>query len=70
MKYLIIDPEKLAICLARKIMTRREMCKISGITEANMSTIIKTRRVLPATAGKIAAALGVDVLEILDLREK
>lgn len=65
MKSLPIDPEKIAICLARALITRKEMCKLAGITEANMSTIIKKGRVSPLTAGKIAKALGVDVTEIL-----
>lgn len=65
MKYLIIDPEKIAVCLARALMSRRKLCELTGITEANMSTLIKKKRVSPITAGKIAKALGVDVTEIL-----
>ena len=65
MKYLPIDPEKIAICLARAMLSRKEMCQRCGITEANMSTIIKRQRVSPVSAGKIAKALGVDVTEIM-----
>ena len=65
MKSLPIDPEKIAICLARAMMTRKEMCSLAGIKAANMSVIIKRGRATPTTAGKIAKALGVDVTEIL-----
>ena len=65
MRYLTISPAKIAICQARKIMTTKTVCRLSGISESNMSTILKNRRVTPATAGKIAKALGVDVTEIL-----
>lgn len=65
MKYLKIDPVKIAICLARAQMTRGEMCKRSGITDGNMSAIIKKGHASPINVGKIAKALGVDVSEIL-----
>ena len=67
MAYLTLDPQQIAICLARKRMTRSELCRLAGITEANISTMLKKRRVRPKTAGLIADALGVDVEEILVL---
>ena len=65
MKFLYIDPVKIALCLARAQMTRGEMCKRCGITDGNMSAILKKGHASPRNVGRIAEALGVDVTEIL-----
>lgn len=65
MKSLRLDPEKITISLARRKMSRSELCRLTSISEANMSTILKRGTVRPKTAGLIADALGVDVLEII-----
>ncbi len=65
MKSLYIDSMKISVCLARMKMTRSELCKHSGISEANMSTILKRGTARPKTAGLIADALGVDVTGII-----
>ena len=70
MKSLHIDSMKISVCLARIKMTRSELCKHSGISEANMSTILKRGTARPKTAGLIADALGVDVLEILQAEDE
>lgn len=70
MKSLHIDSMKISVCLARMKMTRSELCKHSGISEANMSTILKRGTARPKTAGLIADALGVDVLEILQAEDE
>ena len=65
MAHIRLDPWKVKVCLARKKMTRTELCKRTGISQANFSSMLKKGTVAPVTAGNIADALGVDVLEIL-----
>ena len=60
-----LDKGKIDLWLGRNKMTRRSLCEKSGFTEANLSTILKRGRVRPKTAGILADALGVDVVEIL-----
>lgn len=70
MRSVNLDVMQITLFLGRKCMTRRELCKLTGITEANMSTIIKRGTAAPKTAGLIAAALGVDIEEIVKLPEE
>lgn len=58
---------KLDIILARKEIPMCKLAKLSGIS-SSMLTKIKTGKQLarPITIGKIAKALDVDVLEIVD----
>ena len=62
---MILDIQKIKLALARKQTTFVEILK-----QAHMSTLTGARinaglEVQPKTAGKLAAALGVDVTEIL-----
>lgn len=60
-----LDDIEINVAMARKRMSRAELCKLSGINISNFSTMMKRRTVRPKTAGAIADALGVDVSEIL-----
>ena len=55
-----ISKEKLNLALARKCWNRRDLCANGAVSTHN------GKSVLPATVGKIAAALGVDVTEIIE----
>ena len=59
-----ISKSKLNLALARKQWNQlRDNAVVSSQTILNLN---KGKSVLPATAGKIAAALGVDVTEIIE----
>ena len=60
-----LDKWQIKVCLARKRMTRTELCRLTGISQGNMTAMLKRGSVSPKTAGLIADALGVDVEEIL-----
>ena len=60
-----LDDIEIAVAMARKRMSRTELCELSGINISNFSTIMKRRTVRPKTAGAIAEALGVDVRQII-----
>ena len=59
-----IDGRKLDLAKARACLTKKDMVK-AGISPATLTRVYKAK-VTPATAGKIAKALGVDVSEILE----
>ena len=65
MRCLNLDPEAIAILLARRGMLRKEMCKLAGITDANFSSMLKKGHATPILVGRIAKALDVDVTDII-----
>lgn len=61
-----LDREKIDILLANNIMTVSNLADKYGCSRQRMVTILKQQEVLPATAGKISKALGVEsVTEIM-----
>lgn len=62
---MIIDKEKFKLIRARKCMSRSDLLS-SGVSQGNLNSIWNRRSVRPETAGKIARALGVDVLDIIE----
>lgn len=62
-----ISDKKLEIMLARKMINKRELSEISGITTRSITRCTR-QEVTPLLVGKIAKALEVDVLEIIEDR--
>lgn len=60
-----IDDKKLQIAMARKCWTFDNLALATGISRAALHYQRRAKRVQPATVGKIAKALGVDVIEIV-----
>ncbi len=63
-----IDTMKAEIVLAEKGMTKGELSAKSGISRQNLSAILKRGVCTPKTAGKLAAGLGVPVVDIMEAR--
>lgn len=61
-----ISRTKLDIALARKHWNQRALRENGEISSQTLFNINKGKSVLPATVGKIAAALDVDVTEIIE----
>lgn len=61
-----LDRKKIDICRARKKMTVADLAESYGVSRARMNVIINQREVTPVSAGRLADALGVDVLEIME----
>lgn len=51
--------------MAMRALTAKELAELSGISRQNFSTIRTRGSCAPATAGKLAKALGIDVREIM-----
>lgn len=60
-----IDTNKVQLLLAEKEMSKTDLAVKSGICRQNISIILGRGTCTPATAGKIAKALGVDAREIV-----
>ena len=60
-----VSKSKLNIALARKQWNQRDLRDNAVVSSQTILNINKGKSVMPSTAGKIAAALGVDVSEIL-----
>lgn len=61
-----INKQKLDLALARKCWNQRDLRKSGSVSAQTILNLNKGKNILPATAGKIAAALGVDVTEIIE----
>lgn len=61
-----ISKSKLNIVLARKQWNQRDLRDNAIVSAQTILNVNKGKPVMPATVGKIAAALGVDVTEIIE----
>lgn len=62
-----LDVKRLHLELARLCLSKKELCDLSGVDVVTLSRIINgSQNPRPATIGRIAKALGVDVTELLE----
>lgn len=64
-----ISKSKLTLALARKCWNQRDLRDNAIVSAQTILNLNKGKSVLPATVGKIASALGVDVTEIIEQEE-
>ena len=62
---MFIKAVRLEGILAERSMTKSELAEKSGLSRQSISTLIKRGTCEPRTAGKLAAALGISVDEII-----
>lgn len=60
-----ISATKIETILAERGVTKVTLANKAGISRQNISTIIRRGSAEPKTVGKLAAALGVDVADII-----
>lgn len=61
-----IDKGKMLILMARMKINPNQVAEKAGISISTVSSVMQRGVCKPATAGRIAEALGVDVTEILE----
>lgn len=61
-----ISRQKINIAMARKQWTVADLAEAYGVSRARINVILNQRSVSVVSAGRLAAALGVDVTEILE----
>lgn len=61
-----LNIEKIKLIMARKELTVTEIAKRCGKSKQRVSCIFNSVSVTPATAGRLAKALEVDVTEIIE----
>lgn len=61
-----IDRAKLNLVLARKGWTIGDFAEACKLNRCRLYTILNAKHIMPQTAGRLAAALGVDVSEIIE----
>lgn len=64
-----IDRIKIETVLAKRNMTRVQLANQSGVSRQSISTILTRGTCEPRTAGKLAAALEVDVEQLIAKEE-
>lgn len=60
-----LDVMKIIRLLAEQELTKSELATRSGVSRQQISTIIGCGTCAPKTAGKLAAGLGISVVEIM-----
>lgn len=61
-----LSREKINIFLARQKMTVQQLADKYGVSRARMNVILNQRTVSVVSAGRMAAALGCDIEEIIE----
>ena len=61
-----INKEKVSLIMAEQALYQKDLAEKAKMSRGNLSTIINGKNCQPRTAYKIAKALGVDVVEILE----
>lgn len=64
-----IDSTKLELLTGQQGLTFSELAKLAGMCRQNISTIKSRGTCTAKTACKLAAALGVDVEELLEVKD-
>lgn len=62
---MVLNRDKIDLTLARKQMSITTLAEVYGVSRTRMNVILNQRKVSTLTAGRLAAALGVDITEIL-----
>lgn len=63
------NKKALLLAMARACVGRKEISEKAGMPEMTVKNVLDGRSVRPATLGKVARALGVDPLEIMEKEE-
>ena len=61
-----LNKEKVSLIMAEQDLYQKDLAEKAEMSRGNLSTIINGKNCQPRTAYKIAKALGVDVVEILE----
>lgn len=61
-----ISKDKVTLQLARKCWTVQRLADAYGVSRNRINVLLNQREVSTVSAGRLAAALGVDVTEILE----
>lgn len=60
------NKRKLRLAMARALMNTNDLVKATGMPAPTVMNVLKGLSIRPATAGRIAKALDVDVAEIME----
>lgn len=64
-----VNRKKLELAMARACMTSAKLPAAAGLPRPTVQNAVTGRSVRPATVGKIAKALQVDVTEIIEMED-
>jgi transcriptional regulator with XRE-family HTH domain len=66
---MILNTKKIQIIRARTGLNTKELAQRYGCSLSRFNAVMAKKNVRPETVGKLAAALGVDVLDIIEEEE-
>ena len=61
-----LDKDKIKILMARKCWKRSDLAQAYGVSSSRINIILGAAEVSTVVVGRMAAALGVDVTEIIE----
>lgn len=62
-----VNKQELEIAMARVCMNTEDLQKLTKMPRPTLNNVMSGRSVRPATLGRVAKALGVDVREIVEV---
>ena len=65
-EFMRVNTKKLEIAMANACISAKELSEKSGVSQFTITRIQSDANVFPATVGKIAKALNVNVIEIIE----
>lgn len=65
-----LSKESVLIFMARLCINRKQLAELAGVSRQTVSSAISGRECNPVLVGKIATALKVDVIEILEQKKE
>ena len=63
---MVLSRKKIELAMAEKQMSRREVAEKMGVTTNCINVILRRQTTAPKTVGRLAAALGVPVVELIE----
>lgn len=60
-----LDEKKVEVELARNQMNKKDLAERAGMSSQRLNVLLNSKRITAKTAGKIANALLVDVLDVI-----
>lgn len=64
------NKRKLELALARSCMNAADLVTVAAMPEPTVKKVLSGRNVRPATLGRIAKALGIDPVQLIDTEEE
>lgn len=61
-----LSDSKIALAMARQQLSKTQLAEKAGMSRNRLNVLLNSKKITPVSAGRVAAALQVDVTEIIE----